>query len=249
LKSASAGIHRGSGPTPNHQSSPFEVQQGKVPGEVEHGAVRNARRGRCAPPPAVACGHPRPPQRAAPQDGAGRGGETAPSRTEKQVHGRPLSTAWSCCSVGRRLELLLGHPCSVEQQQVLARQLAFLLCVPPRGGTQFGILRSEPRHGGGEIGGYARQSCGYYDLVEDAAVRRVEWVSAASRLPRDCGGGNAHRAPGQGRVRRLALDQPVERGAVSPGGVLSLRRCPAGLRPALVGLAPLGCHSGPPRCA
>jgi hypothetical protein len=75
----------------------------------------------------------------------------------------------------------------VEQQQVLARQLAFLLCVPPRGGTQFGILRSEPRHGGGEIGGYARQSCGYYDLVEDAAVRRVEWVSAASRLPRDYG--------------------------------------------------------------
>ncbi len=151
--------------------------------------------------------------------------------------------------MGRGLELLLRHPRSVEQQQVLACQLAFLLCVPPPGGTQFGIFRSEPRHGGVEIGGRARLFCGYYDLVEDAAVRRVEWVSAASRLPRDGGGGDAHGAPGEGRVRRLAIDQPVERRTVGPRGVLSLRCCPAGLLWALLGLALLACHSGPPQCA
>ena len=63
---------------------PFGIQQARAPGEVQHGAVRNARRGRCAPLPAVACGHPRPLLRTAPQGGAGRGGETVPSRTEKR---------------------------------------------------------------------------------------------------------------------------------------------------------------------
>ncbi len=213
--------------------------------------MRNGRRGCCAPPPAVACGHPRPPPRTSPIVGAGRGGETAPSRTEKLPWAVlwPCSTAWPSRRVGRGLELLLRHPCSVEQQQVLARYLALLLRVPSCGGAQFGVLRPELGHGGGEIGGCARLSQSHHDLVEDAAVRRIKRVPAASGFPRDRGGGDAHGTPSQSRVRRLALDQPVERGAVSPRGVLSLRRCPARLCPALLGLALLDCHSGPPRCA
>ncbi len=136
----------------------------------------------------------------------------------------------------------------MEQQQVLACQLAFLLCVPPRGSAQLGVFCPEPRHGGSQVDSGAGAAGSHRDLVEDATVRGIERVSAAPRLPRDRGRADAHGASGEGRVRRLALDQPVERSAVGPRGVFSLRRCLARARPALLGMALLGCHPGSPRC-
>ncbi len=58
----------------------------------------------------------------------------------------------------------------MEQQQVLARQLALLLRVPPRGSAQLGVFGLESGDDAGQVGSRARPIKGDRDLVEDAAA-------------------------------------------------------------------------------